>query len=70
MIIIDLVEERLNFAEKLGADETVNAGKVNAVERVRQLTGGYGADVVIEAIGLPCYMGASLKTCLERAEQS
>jgi L-iditol 2-dehydrogenase len=52
-IVIDLVEERLGFAEKLGADETVNAGKLDAIEKVKQLTGGYGADVAIEAIGLP-----------------
>jgi L-iditol 2-dehydrogenase len=61
VIIIDLVEERLNFAEKLGADETVNAGKVDAVETVRQLTDGYGADVVIEAIGLPTTWEQALK---------
>ena len=53
VISIDLVEERLSFARKLGADETINAGKENVVEKVRRLTGGYGADVVIEAIGLP-----------------
>jgi L-iditol 2-dehydrogenase len=53
VIIIDLVDERLSFAEKLGADETINAGKVDVAEKVRQMTGGYGADVVIEAIGLP-----------------
>jgi len=53
VISIDLVEERLNFAKKLGAEETINAGKENLVEKVKQLTGGYGADVVIEAIGLP-----------------
>jgi len=52
VMIIDLVEERLNFAEKLGADETVNAGKVDAAEMVRKFTDGYGADIVIEAIGL------------------
>jgi L-iditol 2-dehydrogenase len=52
-IVIDLVEERLGFAEKLGADETVNAGKLDAIEKVKQLTSGYGADVAIEAIGLP-----------------
>ena len=60
-IIIDLIDERLNFAEKLGADETINAGKENVVEKVRQLTGGYGADVVIEAIGLPATWEQSLK---------
>ena len=52
-IIIDLVDERLDFAEKLGADETVNAEKTNVMEAVKQFTHGYGADVVIEAIGLP-----------------
>ncbi|MGC8896493.1 MAG: zinc-binding dehydrogenase [Candidatus Bathyarchaeia archaeon] len=52
-IVIDLVDERLSFAEKLGADETVNAGTANVAEKVRQTTDGYGADVVIEAIGLP-----------------
>lgn len=52
-IMIDLVDERLNFAEKLGADETINAKTEDVVERVRLLTGGYGADVAIEAIGLP-----------------
>ncbi len=60
-IMIDLVEERLKFAEKLGADETVNAGKMDVVETVRKLTRGYGADVVIEAIGLPATWEQALK---------
>ncbi|MEM2118368.1 MAG: zinc-binding dehydrogenase [Candidatus Bathyarchaeia archaeon] len=60
-IMIDLVEERLNFAEKLGADETVNAGKTDFIEAVRKLTRGYGADVVIEAIGLPATWEQALR---------
>jgi L-iditol 2-dehydrogenase len=60
-IVIDLVEERLNFAKKIGADETVNAGKTDAVEAVKRLTGGYGTDVVIEAIGLPATWEQALK---------
>jgi len=60
-ISIDLVEERLNVARKLGADETINAGKENVVEKVRRLTSGYGADVVIEAIGLPATWEQALK---------
>jgi L-iditol 2-dehydrogenase len=60
-IVIDLVKERLNFAEKLGADETVNAGKMDTVETVSKLTKGYGADVVIEAIGLPATWEQALK---------
>lgn len=53
VIMVDLVEERLNFAKKLGADETVNAARENVEERIKQLTNGYGADIVIEAIGRP-----------------
>jgi len=61
VIMIDLVEERLDFAKKLGADEVVNAGKDDAVEKVRQLTNGYGVDVAIEAIGLPQTWEQALK---------
>jgi L-iditol 2-dehydrogenase len=53
VMMIDLVDERLNLAEKLGADEIINAKTEDAVEKVRQLTNGLGADVAIEAIGLP-----------------
>jgi len=60
-IVIDIVDERLNFAEKLGADETINAGKTDVAETVRKLTGGYGTDVVIEAIGLPATWEQALK---------
>jgi L-iditol 2-dehydrogenase len=61
VLVIDLVEERLSFAEKLGADETINAGKVDVAEAVRKFTNGYGADVVIEAIGLPATWEQALK---------
>lgn len=61
VILIDLVEERLDFARTLGADETINAGKENVEEKIRQLTGGYGADVVIEAIGSPATWEQALK---------
>jgi L-iditol 2-dehydrogenase len=60
-IVIDLVEERLNFAKKLGADETINAGKADVAETVRKITNAYGADVVIEAIGLPATWEQALK---------
>ncbi|MGD0160326.1 MAG: zinc-binding dehydrogenase [Candidatus Bathyarchaeia archaeon] len=61
VIMIDLVDERLEAAAKLGADETVNGEREDVVERVRSLTGGYGADVVIEAIGLPATWEQALK---------
>jgi L-iditol 2-dehydrogenase len=60
-IVVDLVDERLEYAKKLGADETINSGRDNATERVREFTGGYGADVAIEAIGLPATWEQALK---------
>jgi len=60
-IVIDVVEERLNVAANLGAEETINGGREDVVEKVRQSTAGYGADVVIEAIGLPATWEQALK---------
>lgn len=51
VIVSELDERRNAFAEELGADYTVNPSTQNAAERVRQITGGKGADVVIVAIG-------------------
>jgi len=61
VVISDLLDERLEFARKLGADETINAGTEDVVERVKKLTRGYGADLVIEAIGLPATWEQALK---------
>jgi L-iditol 2-dehydrogenase len=63
--MIDLVDERLDFAQKIGADETVNGRKADVVEKIRELTGGYGADIVIEAIGLPATWEQALKLARE-----
>jgi threonine dehydrogenase-like Zn-dependent dehydrogenase len=38
VIVVDLVEERLDYARKLGASETINAAKEDVEEGVRQLT--------------------------------
>ena len=60
VIVTDLIEERLETAQKLGA-ETVNAGQVDAAEKIKTLTNGYGADIVIEAIGNPVTWEQALK---------
>jgi L-iditol 2-dehydrogenase len=60
-IVIDLVNERLDFAQKLGADVTINSGKENVEARIKKLTGGCGADVAIEAIGLPATWEQALR---------
>ena len=61
IIISDLVDERLQLASRLGADETINAKDEDTIEKTKQLTEGYGADVVIEAIGLPATWEQALK---------
>ncbi|MCD6262879.1 zinc-binding dehydrogenase [Candidatus Bathyarchaeota archaeon] len=53
IFVSDLVDERLEVAERLGADETVNPGREDLASFVREMTGGLGVDVVIEAVGLP-----------------
>jgi len=60
-IISDVVDERLQVAQELGADETINAGHEDIVDMVRLLTEGYGADVVIEAVGIPTTWEQSLR---------
>ncbi len=61
IIISDLVDERLQVAQELGADETVSARHEDSVQRIKQFTDGRGADVVIEAIGLPATWEQALK---------
>ncbi|GAA2658284.1 S-(hydroxymethyl)mycothiol dehydrogenase [Streptomyces aculeolatus] len=53
IIAIDVDERKLTTATGLGATHTVDAGATDPVEAVRELTGGNGADVVIEAVGRP-----------------
>lgn len=53
LVAIDLVDGRLDAAKRFGADILINPSRENPVERVRQLTDGLGADVAIEAVGLP-----------------
>jgi S-(hydroxymethyl)mycothiol dehydrogenase len=51
VIAVDLDEKKLAGAESFGATHTVDASKLDPVEAIRELTGGFGADVCIEAVG-------------------
>jgi len=53
IIAVDVDDRKLTTARRLGATHTVNAKDVDPVEAIRELTGGFGADVVIEAVGRP-----------------
>ncbi|MGI6199862.1 MAG: NAD(P)-dependent alcohol dehydrogenase [Christensenellales bacterium] len=49
--VVDVIAKRLAKAAELGADEAINAASQDAVARVLELTGGRGADLVIETAG-------------------
>ncbi len=51
IIACDLLDNKLDFAKEFGATHTVNAKSENVVERVKELTGGRGADYAFDAIG-------------------
>jgi len=53
IIAIDRDPRKLEWARELGATHTVNAAELDTVAAVQELTGGFGADVVIDAVGRP-----------------
>ena len=61
IVAVDLDNSRLERAQEFGADVTINDSSENAVERVQEMTDGLGADVVMEAVGIP----ATFELCTE-----
>jgi alcohol dehydrogenase len=53
IVAIDLAPSRLEAAKRFGADVVVESSTQKAEDVVRSLTGGAGADVAIEAVGVP-----------------
>ena len=53
VIGVDVVPERLELAKRLGADVTIDASEDDAVEAIRELTHGEGADATLDATGIP-----------------
>jgi len=62
VVVVDIVDEKLNHARQLGADAAVNASDGKAAEAIKDITGG-GAHVSIEALGAEVTANASLE-CL------
>jgi alcohol dehydrogenase len=61
IVAIDLADSRLEKALEFGADVAINNGSEDAVAKVMSLTDGLGADVAIEAVGVP----ATFELCAE-----
>jgi S-(hydroxymethyl)mycothiol dehydrogenase len=53
IIAVDVDDRKLEWARQFGATDVVNSREGDPVERIRELTGGFGTDVVIDAVGRP-----------------
>lgn len=53
VIAVDLDDEKLGLARRIGASHIINSKTENVHERMQELTQGFGAGVVIEAVGSP-----------------
>lgn len=58
VIVVDVVQEKLDLALRLGADIAVNSAKEDAVSAILKLTRGQGADVVVETAGVAATVNA------------
>jgi len=53
LIGIDLLRERLEVARRIGATAVIDPARTEPADAVMELTGGVGADMVVEAVGEP-----------------
>jgi alcohol dehydrogenase len=53
IVSIDLADSRLDGARRFGADTAINNGREDALAQIMELTDGLGADVALEAVGVP-----------------
>lgn len=65
ILVTDLDAGRLELATQLGADAVLQPGKEDVAARVRRMTGGHGADVVLEAVG----SAATVRLAIEAARK-
>lgn len=61
VIGIDPLDYRLEWSRKMGATDTINPDRDEVAAAVKDLTGGLGADVVVEAAGYPDSFNTALR---------
>lgn len=61
VISVDLLDERLETAQKMGADYCLNPRSVNHIDEIRKITNGNGAETVIASLGIPSVIEENLK---------
>ncbi|MDQ1594330.1 MAG: erythritol/L-threitol dehydrogenase [Arthrobacter pascens] len=60
VVALDMSDDKLALARKCGADVVINVGREDAVQLVKDMTDGYGADVYIEGTGHPSAVAQGL----------
>jgi threonine dehydrogenase-like Zn-dependent dehydrogenase len=67
VIVIGGPKHRLEMAGRFGADHTIDIGEMHEprvrIEAVRQLTGGFGPDAVLECVGIPSAVDEGMEMC-------
>ena len=66
VVAVDILDERLEMARKLGADSVINSGSEDPVGRLREITGGRGVEVAIDCSGAPPAQNAALDSAAKR----
>lgn len=61
VVAVDIKNERLELAKKMGADVVLNAKETDVVQEVEQITKGFGADIVVELTGSPAAVTSATK---------
>ena len=70
MIGIDQDAKRFEVAKGLGADHIINSSKEDVVKRVRELTDGLGADIVVETASSPAVFPLAIEVAAARGRVS
>ena len=68
VVVVDLIDERLATAKKLGADEVIDGSKIDVGEYIKDKTNGRGADVCIEAAGNDAALHEAIRCCAYSAK--
>lgn len=65
IIVTDVLDPRLDFIKRFGATDTLNTGGLSdeqVVQKIQELTGGFGVDAALEVAGVPKLIGLGLKS--------
>jgi S-(hydroxymethyl)mycothiol dehydrogenase len=63
ILAVDVSPAKLDLARRFGATDAVDASAADAVEQIRELTGGFGVDYAFDVVGVPATLRQALASC-------